>query len=97
LWVWFSVHPLIVFAISFAVLFIILALRGKVWNAYVQSVENQQRVEIPKPRSAILYWLALAGMSAAVAGAVTLLYYFTAYKFFKKLNILSLQLFQGNG
>lgn len=73
-------HPVIVFAIAFAVLFIILALRGKVWNAYVRSVEKQQGVEIPKPRSAILYWLALVGMSAAVAGAVTLLYYFTAYR-----------------
>jgi len=76
-------HPVIVFAIAFAVLFIILALRGKVWNKYVQSVEKQQGVQIPKPRSPILYWLALIGMSAAVAGAVTLLYYFTAYRFFK--------------
>ena len=76
-------HPLIVFAIGFVVFFVILALRGKVWNKYVQSVEKQQGVEIPKPRSAILYWLALIGMSAAVAGAATLLYYFTAYRFFK--------------
>jgi hypothetical protein len=75
------VHPLIVFAIAFAVLFVILALRGKVWNAYVRSVEKQQGVQIPKPRSRFLYWLALAGISAAVAGAVTLLYYFTAWKY----------------
>jgi hypothetical protein len=80
LWVWFGVHPLIVFAIAFVVLFAILALRGRVWNAYVRSVERKQGVEIPKPRSPILYWLALAGMSAAVAGAVALLYYFTAWK-----------------
>lgn len=74
-------HPVIVFAIAFAVLFAILALRGRVWNAYVRSVEAKQGVEIPKPRSSVLYWLALVGMSAAVAGAVTLLYYFTAWKY----------------
>lgn len=74
-------HPLIVFGIGFVVLFAILALRGKLWNAYVRSVEKQQGVQIPKPRSRFLYWLALIGMSAAVAGAVTLLYYFTAWKY----------------
>lgn len=74
-------HPLIVFGIAFVVLFAILALRGKLWNAYVRSVEKQQGVQIPKPRSRFLYWLALIGMSAAVAGAVTLLYYFTAWKY----------------
>jgi hypothetical protein len=73
-------HPIIVFAISFAVLFIILILRGKVWNAYVRSVEKQQGVEIPKPRSRAGYWLVIAGMSAGVATAVTLLYYYTVWK-----------------
>jgi hypothetical protein len=82
-WVWFGMHPLIVFSIAFVVLFAILALRGRVWNAYVRSVERKQGTEIPKPRSGVLYWLALVGLSAAVAGAVALLYYFTAYRLFK--------------
>ncbi|MBN2380393.1 hypothetical protein JXM67_11395 [candidate division WOR-3 bacterium] len=73
-------HPLIVFGIGFVVLFIILALTGRVWNARVRNIEIEQGVEIPKPRSGFLYWLALAGMAAAVAGAVTLLYYFTVWK-----------------
>lgn len=73
-------HPAIVFGVSFAVLFVILALRGKLWNAYVRSVEKKQGVDIPKPRNKFLYWLALAGMSAAVALAVTLLYVYTIWK-----------------
>lgn len=74
-------HPIFVFVISFAVLFIILVLRGKVWNAYVRNVERQQGVEIPKPRSRAGYWLVIAAISSGVAGAVTLLYYYTVWKY----------------
>ena len=73
-------HPLILFGIGFALLFIILTLRGRVWNAYVRSVEAKQGVEIPKPRSRLGYWLRIAVISAGAAGAVTLLYYFTVWK-----------------
>ncbi|MBD3285333.1 hypothetical protein GF359_02820 [candidate division WOR-3 bacterium] len=73
-------HWGIVFAVSFVVLFIILALRGRVWNAYVRSVEKKQGVEIPKPRSRAGYWLRIAAISAGAAGALILLYYFTVWK-----------------